>query len=178
MAFFSADPEAIQSRFSEPLSQPIHDKLTLGVGVQRAKHTWRSPLHAAFEQTQIKKRVSNEFLLLPTANIIDICLHERMWTAMHRYHAKIETKWINEPSQHNYFLTQIAADAIQDGHKDPTKSGTSIEWNRSCARAAPQAQGHKSHESSLKWRPSSGCGVTCRLEKLTKSKTATNNQDE
>ena len=31
------------------------------------------------------------------------------------------TRRINDPSQQNHFLTHVAAKAIQDGHRDPTK---------------------------------------------------------
>ena len=68
VAFFIAGQEPVQSRVSALFREHV-------VGVLCSKYTWRVPLEAPFEKTQVKQRILNQFLLMSTAQEIHIRLH-------------------------------------------------------------------------------------------------------
>ena len=152
--------------------QLVHDELRHRVGVQIAKGAWRSPFEAAFEKAPFKQRIINQFLLIPTAQVVHVCLHERMWIAVHWNHANIGTKRIRDPSQDNHLFIHVAAETIQD---DKIGCCPRTEMRPRCVRFALQTLCHLSREASPKWRPCWKCGDKCRWVWLTKRKTTINN---
>ena len=113
-----------------PRSHPIatlrplqsgHNELRQGVRVQSLKNTRRSLLKTTFKEAQIEQWVFNQLLLIPAAQEVDICLHKRMGTPLHRHHMNIWTNCVNDAPKCNHLLAHVSTETVQYCHAHPTE---------------------------------------------------------
>ena len=96
--------------------QSIDDEFRHSQPVQTPEHTKGGPLQATSKEPNIKDWVVNEFLAIPTAQVVAKCFNKHGRATDDRSYRHVRPKCINHPTQCSDFLMKMAAVTIRGGH--------------------------------------------------------------